>query len=783
MSEVGAPVRFAKLAQVACPLTTSESSPASPSRTRGTKPGPEPSVATCSCDGSRSARNEKRWQDIHELLDAGTDVVSTLNIQHLESLVDVVEAITRVHEHETVPDQVVRAAEQVELVDMTPEALRRRMSHGNVYDADQIDAALANYFRPGNLGALRELALLWVADRVDETLKQYRSDHDIEGAWETRERVVVAVTGAASGEQLIRRAARIAKRSRGDLLGVHIQATDGRDHASAGELERHRQLLDDLGGQYHEVVADDVVDALVSFATRENASQLVLGATRRTRWAEMTRGSIINRVVRRSGDTDVHIISTGRVPPLDQRPASRLAVAQPLPARRRRAGWAVAGLGTLLLTVLLTNTRGTFGQGSHFLLYQLLVVAAAATGGAAPALTAAVLASAALNWFFTPPIHTWKIHDAEDVLALVVFVVVGLLVGLLVTALARRSSAAARGRAEAEALARVAAGMVASDDSLTPTLERMRATLGLEGLSVRQGPGEPPLATAGRAPDPERDRSIGLVGGTLHIRGQLAAEDRRVLEAFAAQLGATLERRQLRHEAARAEALDVAERLRTAILRAVSHDLRTPLASIKASVSSLLQHDVDWSADAQREFLCTIDEEADRLDRVIGNLLDASRLEAGAIKPASSDVALDEVVPAALTSISGLDRRVEVDISPELPLVKADPGLLERAIANLVTNADAASPASAPVRLAASALDGEIQLRIVDQGCGVTADQREQIFQPFQRLGDTSAGGGVGLGLAVARGSIEAMGGALLVEDTPGGGLTMVITLPAATDG
>ena len=730
-------------------------------------------------------RNEKRWQDVHELLAAGIDVVSTLNIQHLESLNDVVEVITGIQQRETIPDEVVRAAEQIELVDMTPEAVRRRMAHGNIYAPDKVDAALANYFRPGNLGALRELALLWVADRVDDALRQYREDHDIARPWETRERVVVALTGAPTGDQLIRRAARVAERSRGDLLGVHIRESDGLTEAPTGLLERHRQLLTDLGGEYHELVAEDVVPTLVNFARAQNATQLVLGASQRSRWAELTRGSVINRVLRQSADVDVHVISTRSDDEVEgdsraRRPARSVT---PLSLRRRQAGWLIATAGTATLTAVLAAGRGTFGQGSQFLLYQAIVLLAAVTGGTAPAVTAAVLASVALNWYFTPPLYTWTIGDGENVLALVVFITLGLLVGILVTALARRSADARRGRAEAEALARVAAGMIGAEDPLPAMLERIRTTLDLEGLAIHADPDDPPIATAGDPPDAEHDRTISLAEGALRIRGDLTGDDERILGAFTAQLAATLERRALQAEAARADALAAADNLRTAILRAVSHDLRTPLASIKASVTSLLQGDVRWTPEAQREFLCTIDEEVDRLDTVIGNLLDASRLEAGAIKPATRLVALDDVVPAALATISGLRSPVEVDISPELPLVVADPGLLERAIANLIANADDVTPPTATIRVAASQLGTDVQLRIVDRGPGVPVAERERMFQPFQRLGDTSAGTGVGLGLAVARGIIDAMGGTLTLEDTPGGGLTMVIALTTGSDG
>jgi two-component system sensor histidine kinase KdpD len=723
------------------------------------------------------SRNEKRWQDVEELLDAGIDVISTLNIQHLESMNDVVEEITGIQQRETIPDEVVRAADQVELIDMTPEAIRRRMAHGNIYKPEKVDAALANYFRPGNLGALRELALLWVADRVDEALQHYREQHDIDRPWETRERVVVALTGAQSGENLIRRAARIAERSRGELLGLHVRASDGLADAPSDLLERHRQLLGDLGGEYHELVADDVVEALVRFAHDQNATQLILGATRRSRWAEITRGSVINRTVRQSGDIDVHIISTGD-PPLRALPRPPLTVTG-LPPRRRAAGWVIALVGPALLTLLLANSRDAWDQGSQFLLYQVVVLVTATVGGALPAAAAAILSSAALNWYFTPPLYTWTIDDPEDVLAIAIFLVVGVLYGLLATAFARRTVAARRSRAEAEALARVAAGLVVEDDPLPLMLERVRVALGVDGLSVHPSADAAPIAVAGTEPVTDGEVLV-FEGGIVRVTGALGADDRRMLQAFTSQLAAAMERRSLRGEADRAETLAAADALRTAILRAVSHDLRTPLASVKASVSSLRQHDVDWSDDQREEFLATIEEEADRLDSVIGNLLDASRLEAGAIQPASHHVALDDVVAAALDSISGLDGHLDIDVSPELPLVIADAGLLERVVANVVANARAASPPAAAVRIAASSHDDQVELRIVDRGPGVPDEERERIFQPFQRLGDTPSGNGVGLGLAVARGIVEAMGGSMTMEDTPGGGLTMVVSLPAA---
>ena len=300
--------------------------------------------------------NHKRWQDIDVLLDAGIEVITTVNIQHLESLNDVVERITGVVQRETVPDAVVRAADQIELVDMSPEALRRRLAHGNVYSSDKVDTALANYFRVGNLTALRELALLWVADKVEEGLQAYREAHGIAGGWETKERVVVALTGSPKGDQLIRRAARMAARAKAELVGVHIRVSDGLSESNAGAaLERDRALLAEVGGRFEEITGGDVAQALVEFARVENATQLVIGATLRSRWNELLRGSIVNRVIRASNDIDVHVISTSEAhseSATDTEVLPKIALRgrlAPMGTRRRALGWLLATVGMAAL--------------------------------------------------------------------------------------------------------------------------------------------------------------------------------------------------------------------------------------------------------------------------------------------------------------------------------------------------------------------------------------------------------------------------------------------------
>jgi two-component system sensor histidine kinase KdpD len=735
------------------------------------------------------SKHAKRWEDVDELLDAGVDVISTVNIQHLESINDVVERITGVKQRETLPDPIVRAADQIELVDMTPEALRRRMAHGNIYAPEKIDAAMANYFRPGNLAALRELALLWVADRVDDALEEYRERHGITETWETRERVVVAITGAPSVDALVRRAARIAQRAHGELLGVHVRSDDG---LVGGDdtVDHQRRLLEEMGGTYHEIAGNDIAAALVEFARAENATQLVLGASRRSRWAELIRGSVINRVVRLSGHIDVHVISqgSGTGEEEEDRAVPRVRGRVALSPRRRLLAWLTAVVGIPALTAVLVPMRDDIGLPTILLLYLLLVVVVAALGGVVAAMVSALAAFLVVNRLFTPPIHKWTIAEAENVVALIVFVIVAGVVSAFVSAAARRTAEAARAAAEAETLAGLV-GTVAEPDPLPVLVDHLRRAFGLGGVALLRktdDDGWEAETVAGEAAprtpaEADQVRPLGpdLV---LAVRGSdLAVEDQRVLNAFVAQLAAAIDRRRISAQAAQAAALTEANELRSALLQAVSHDLRTPLAGIKASASSLRQLDIAWSDVDRSEFLRTIEDETDRLTTLVGNLLDMSRIQAGAVAPITRPVGLEEVVPAALANLGDRADKVEVDVPESLPPVLADPALLERVVANLVDNALAHAPEASPVRVEAGEVGSKVLVRVIDRGPGIPPSERERIFQPFQRLGDSpSHGAGVGLGLAVASGFTHAMGGELVVDDTPGGGTTMTIELEVA---
>ncbi|MFE6505141.1 ATP-binding protein [Kitasatospora sp. NPDC057738] len=739
-------------------------------------------------------RNEKRWQDVEELLAAGIDVISTVNVQHLESLGDAVEGITGVRQREAVPDEVVRRADQIELVDMSPQALRRRLAHGNVYAPEKIDAALANYFRPGNLTALRELALLWTADRVDEYLQKYRAEQGIEGTWQARERIVVGLTGGPEGATLIRRAARIAARvSGGELLAVHISRSDGLvGSGSPQTLIEQRVLVESLGGSFHAVLGDDPAGGLLDFARGVNATQIVLGTSRRPAWQYLYGPGVGTTVTREAGDIDVHMVThehaghgrRGKIP------VRRIT---DLGRTRTVAGWLIGLVGPPVLAIVLTAIGG-LGLSTDMLLFLSLTVCAALVGGLLPAIGSALVASSVLNYYFTPPLHTFTINEPQNIMAVAIFTIVGISVASVVDLAARRTQQAARSQTEAQTLSALAGtvlrGAPNGDGVLTALMEQVRETFGQESAALLERP-DPlapwvPVATAGPRP-PERPEEADVdvpVGDSLALvlRGRvLPGADRRLLGAFAAQAAVVLERRRLAREAAEARREAEGNRIRTALLAAVSHDLRTPLAGIKASVSSLRSADVDWDPEDEAELLAGIEAGADRLDHLINNLLDMSRLQTGTVTPLIQETDLDEVVPFALGGVPLESVRLEV---PEtLPMVRADGGLLERSLANLVENAVKYSPDGVKVLVKADELrqpgrPARVELRIVDRGPGVPEEAKEKIFAPFQRYGDAPRGAGVGLGLAVARGFVEAMDGTVTAEDTPGGGLTMVVSLP-----
>jgi two-component system sensor histidine kinase KdpD len=735
------------------------------------------------------SRNAKRWQDIDLLLDAGVTVLTTLNIQHLESVNDVVEHITGAPQRETVPDAWVRQADQIELVDMTPEALRKRMAHGNVYQPEKINTALSNYFRVGNLTALREIALLWLAGEVDDQLDRYRAEHGVATTWEARERVVVALPGGPEGETLIRRAARIASRTAGaDLLAVHIARSDGLVGADPAVLAKQRLLVEDLGGSFHQVLGDDLPTALIEFARGVNATQLVLGSSRRGRWRQVFAPTGNVAIISQAGPIDVHLVTHERATD-GRRPRAVSA----LSSHRQLVGFVLAIIGVPAVALGLGLPSTEESLPTVILLMLALVTAVAFVGGLWPALLAALAGSFVVNFEYTEPRGTLTVADPRNVLSLVVMVVVAVSVSFVVSLAARRTREAAHANAEAQTLATVAGSVLRGARPLLALLERLRETFNLSYVALLERPRDLSSAAGRRwavaasvgeqsARNPgDEDMNVPIRDSLrLTLRGRtLAASDRRIIEAFAQQAAVALDHERLTDEAEAARPLAEVDRVKTALLAAVSHDLRTPLAAAIAAVDSLRSREVKFGRKDREELLDTAADALDRLSRLVANLLDMSRIQAGALGVTPTSMALADVVTAALLEIGPAGDAVTIECPDDIPRVVVDGPLLERALVNIVGNALRYSPPQSPPAITADATEGHVEVRVVDHGPGLAESERSVMFVPFQRLGDTDNTTGVGLGLALSRGLVEAMGGTLTPESTPGGGLTMCIVLPA----
>ena len=730
------------------------------------------------------SQNQKRWQDVGMLLDAGIDVVTTVNVQHIESLNAVVEKITGIAQQETIPDAVVRAADEIEVVDLAPQTLRDRLSAGLVYPAERIDAALSNYFRLGNLTALRELALLWLADEVDSALRSYRADHGIEGTWQARERVVVALTGGPEGETLLRRGARIAARSAGgELLAVHVAAQDGLRDETPGALAAQRSLVESLGGSFHQIIGDDIPETLVEFAQGADATQLVIGVSRRGRLAAALTGpGIGSEVIRRSGDIDVHIVTHAAA---GGRVALPRITGGALGWRRQLLGFAVALVFGPLLSWAMFAFRSPESITVEVLAFQLLVVIVALVGGVRPAVFAAVLSGVTLDFLFVAPLFTITIAHPLHVLALALYVTIAILVSIIVDQAARRARTAQRAAAEAELLAAVAGNVLRGDNAVLALVSRTREAFGLTGVRLLSADGEV-LASDGEPVPDGRATTITVGSGpapaVLELHGEpLDTPARRLLDAIVAQLAAAIEHTDLRATAREVAALAETDQVRSALLSAVSHDLRRPLASAVAAIGGLrAAHSL--SASDREELLATADESLATLSSLVTDLLDVSRVQAGVL--AVSTMRLDVAGPvlAAVDELGLGPSDVELALDAELPAVAADPVLLQRVLVNVIANAYRHSPAESRVIVSTSTIGDHAEIRVIDRGAGVPVEKRDEIFQPFQRLGDTDNTTGLGLGLALSRGFAEGMGGTLTPEDTPGGGLTMVISLPLAAD-
>ena len=720
--------------------------------------------------------NEKRWQDVDTLLEAGIDVITTVNIQHLESVNDVVEKITGIKQQETIPDAIVRRAEQIELVDVTPEALRRRMAHGNIYAPDKVDVSLSNYFRVGNLSALRELALLWLADRVEDSLQHYLDEHAINETWETRERLIVGATGTESDEVLLRRAARIASRTGADLFAVHVVNSDAARHEASGS-NTARELVKEFDGKFQEIVDDDIATALVSFARSERATQIVLGASRpRAAWRPPS--GVVEKVLRHASDLDVHIIAVDADRPVHVRQQRRK---QRVTWRRQVTAFIVTAVTMPTLTTIMSEGRSSLSLSTIFLVYLMAVLALTTWAGTLVGIVGALLAFGLENYYFVEPLHTLQVARPDDAVALVAFLVFAVGASVLVNQFTQRSSEAKRARVEAEILAKAAASMATSHEDLSPLLESLRTVFAASSVAilVRKDDAWSPDVVSGNAIDDvdsgihfdiDDDHRLAVVGTTLDNL------DHQLISAFTSRIAAGLRSQVISRDASQLREIAEAESLRLALFRTVSDELRQPLEKMQLDLSSLLVlHDFRGKPEIER-LLRESNAQVHHLNRLVTNILDVGRLEAGEIEVQRVEVRLDEVLKSAITSVDSRGRSIQMHLAPELPRVVTDPALVARIITNVVSNACRFGPINQPVVIRAGVVGELVELLVIDRGPGMSLEQRDAVRAPFERLSAEQLN--AGLNLTVASGLLQIIGGRLHFEDTPSGGLTVAIELP-----
>lgn len=771
------------------------------------------------------SRHPRRSADVEELLAAGIDVWTTLNIQHLESLNDVVARITRIRVRETVPDSLLDLADEIEVVDITPEDLLTRLREGKVYARRTAARAMAHYFSPGNLTALRELALRRTAESAEARLREHMQAHAIEGPWPAGERILVCVTRAASGAALVRYGRRLAERLHAPWTALFVETPR---HARRTEAERDAiadslRLAEELGGESAVVPGREVPATILAYAREHNFSAIVVGKPVRPRWRRLLRPPVAEAVIAAAGEIPVHVVGGERPPAAPLR----------LPKLPRGAGdlrpYLISFAATVAATLIGIGLREVLAVGSVALAYLTTVLAVGAFFGLGPSLFACVLGVAAYNFFFLPPLYTFTIADPENVTALVFFLIAALIAGNLasrVRAQALTARTRARTTEQLYQFSRKLAGIGGLDDLLWAVAYQIAAMLEVRvvvllaeetgGIAVRAG--YPPedaldeadlaaatwcwrhLRPAGRGADtlpgarrlflPLRTAAgaVGAVGVDRDEEGPpLAPPERRLLDALADQAAVAIERISLTADVERVRLQAETERLRSALLTSLSHDLRTPLAAIVGAASSLQSYHELMDSSARGELLGTIRDEAERLNRFVGNLLDMTRLESGALAPRLEALDPGEAIGAALERTKRLmaGHRVVLDLPPDLPPARLDAVLFEQILFNLLDNAAKYAPAGSTVTLRArpDVAAGHLVVQVIDEGPGIPQEELERVFDKFHRVhGTDHRRAGTGLGLAICRGFVEAMGGRIAATNRPDrSGAIFTLTLALAS--
>ncbi|CAN5898839.1 sensor histidine kinase KdpD [soil metagenome] len=773
-------------------------------------------LAHTNAPGSRHA---KRWQDVEEILDAGSDVFTSLNVQHLESLNDVVAQITGVVVRETVPDAVFDKAYEVRVVDLPVGELLERLREGKVYVPQQAERAAGSFFKEGNLIALRQLALRRTSERVDAKIRSFKAAHGIDETWHTGERVLVCISPSPHSARLIRAARRMATSVHAELIGLYVETPASlRVAASARErLAVNLRLLESLGGESVTVRAEDAAAETVRYARKRNVTKIVLGKPTHPRWRDVLRASFLDAVVRESREIDVYVISgladEARVPE-PQQERKKLA-ANPA---QYAAGVAVVVVATLVSWFAFG--RSELADVVMVMLFGVVVVAM--RFGYGPSLLATALTILAFDFFFVPPYLTFAVADLRHFATFAVMLVVAVVISHLTRRIREQADSARERERRTASLYAVTRefGLARSRDALLDAAARHLREVFLARIAVLLPlqDGSLELALADDGTFVAGDKALGvaewvwtnqkraghgtdtlpssaaLVVPLKGSRGRVGVlalfpspgarledpDERQLLETFAGVVGSALDRTELAEEARRAHLRVETEQLRNALLSSVSHDLRTPLGVVTGATSALLDDDAPKDEATRRELIQTAHEEALRLSRLVRNLLDMTRLEAGALKVKKGLLSVEELVGSALgrTSDRLAGRAVRTSVPSEL-LAACDAALAEQVLINLLENATKYSPPGSAIEVAARGEGGMIEIEVSDRGPGIPPADAERVFEKFYRVHE-GEGGGVGLGLTICRGIVEAHGGTIRVLQRPGGGATFRFTLPAA---
>lgn len=765
------------------------------------------------------SRHPKRYQDVLELLAAGIDVYTTLNVQHLESLNDVIAQITGVVVRETVPDSVLDEADEIELIDIAPEELQQRLKEGKVYVPDQAARAIQKFFRKGNLTALRELAMRRAAERVDKQMLTYMQTQGIRGPWPAKPRLLVCLSPGTLGERLVRTARRLAEQMGAEWYALYVQTPD---HARLSSTQQERvayllRLAEELGGRAITVPGQSVVETILDFARSHNVTQIIIGKPLRPRWQEWLHGSIPDQLIRAGGPIDIYIIHSepeaGRVA---ERPQPRLA-------RRLWFPYLQSIALAVVTTLLGFPARGWIQPTNLVMLYLMSVVIAAVYLGRGPAFLASVLSVLAFDFFFVPPFLTLAISDLEYLVTLGGLLLVSLVIGELAARMRAQTRMAQRQQAEMTSLYALSHDLAVAGGNLEaicravirhleetfsreitiflPRAESGRLEVYAQSAGVSIPENEYAVAewvyrngqAAGRGTDTfpaltARYLPLRTAQGIIGVLGVkprdpqkwLMPEERQLLETFADLTAITIERARTADQARQAQILQATEKFQTALLNSISHDLRTPLVSILGALTSLQEDDSVLDKNTWQTLLETARSEAERLNRLVGNLLDMTRIEAGKVKVNKEPCEVQDVVNTALGRLAHQlkERPVAVKVDPGLPLVSMDFVLIEQALVNILDNAIKYSPAGSPIEVHAYAEAEDLVIEVHDRGIGIPPEDLERIFDKFYRVLRPENISGSGLGLTISRGFVEAHGGHIQACNRPGGGTIITLTLP-----